>query len=654
MKKFHTLQQKIIFYVMSTAILLAVLITVILSAGSIRSANTILLDLMQITARIASQNASSNLHILAERMYELSSEEIFSSSSADSLQKQERLDKVKLEVEFVWLSAYDTSGKKLYGDESAPASIADTEYYTYLTQTKNTVISDPYYEQDILQLCVGIPLKQENEVVGYLIGSYKYDILNDVLSMLILGDTGNALLLNKNGDIIGDSKLEATGQKQNIYSLYPSSKNNDIYDRALAFQTGSALMKLKNTNYYVGYSPILGTNWALFVKAPQGEFMGAVNIAILLSILLMMSLLLIAAAFIIRVAKKIAFSLSLATGRLQALAEGNLTEKVVVSNDIAETEILTNALSKTVGSLNSYIQNIQSCLGTLSSGDYTIEIPDCFDGDFSSIRISLCHITDSLNQTMRQMNSSSKDIHKNSVEVSEYARQLSDISLKQSNLIDQLEKSAGDISASIEKNKKNVCSIEQYSKDAEKKTDMGSGYMQTMLDMMGQIHNSMEEISKISQLIEGISNQTNLLSLNASIEAARAGEAGRGFSVVAAQIGQLSNQTASALSQTGEIITHAAKIIQDGLNTAEQTAKAFQEIQEVTKQYYQISNVLSETVSEQTVAVDYVNGQLSSLKEIADTNRLLAEEADKTAESSLVQSKQLQDYVSQVKVKEEK
>ncbi len=62
MKRFRNIKQKIIFCVMSVAILLSVMITIIMSAGNIRSANTALLDNMQSIARIASQSISSNLH----------------------------------------------------------------------------------------------------------------------------------------------------------------------------------------------------------------------------------------------------------------------------------------------------------------------------------------------------------------------------------------------------------------------------------------------------------------------------------------------------------------------------------------------------------------------------------------------------------------
>ncbi len=133
------------------------------------------------------------------------------------------------------------------------------------------------------------------------------------------------------------------------------------------------------------------------------------------------------------------------------LADGNLSEEVVhlATND--EAEMLTEALAKTVDSLNSYIQDIQTSLGSLSSGDYAIAIPDNFDGDFVSIRDSLSDITDALNKTMLRMNDSSSAVNQNSTEVSNYARQLFDGSQNQAALLKTLESSMQDITATIEK-----------------------------------------------------------------------------------------------------------------------------------------------------------------------------------------------------------
>ena len=645
MKKFRTLNHKIIFYVMFVSICLALLITVIMSFGSIRSTNVILLDNMRITARIASQNISSNLHLLTERMYTLSSEDTFLSESVTKEQKEARIDEAETLIEFVWLAAYDTSGHKLYGDETAPDSVADTGYYAQIEKTGSTVIGEPYRQEGLWQLCVAVPLKDEEGITGYLVGSYKYDLLNDVLSLLILGNTGTAIILNEDGTVIGDRELENAAGRQNVYELYPSEKNARVFDKALEFQTGSAIIREHGVRHYAGYAPIPGTNWSLLVDVPQVDYMGTLLFSELVTIILTLLLLFISAALIIPLAGKISGSLSLATGRLQALADGNLTEKVVPSASNDETRILTSALAKTIESLNLYIQDIRECLGALAAGDYTVEIPDGFHGDFISIRDSLSHIALSLNQTMAQMSRSAVEVNRNSSGVSGYARELYDGSVNQSALLEQLVKSMDDIQASIRQN-------EACSENAKEKTALGAGYMQDMLRTMNEVHDAVAEISKISKLIEDISNQTNLLSLNASIEAARAGEAGRGFMVVASQIGRLSRQTADALHQTMDIIEHSTTVIRQGLDTADQTAGAFGQIREVTEQYRDISERLSVTVEEQTRSVKTVNTQLMSLREIADANRDLAQETDKMAADSLAQSEGLKDYVARVKVKD--
>lgn len=642
MKKYHDLKHKIIFYVMSAAILVTILVTSIMFSGSVRSTDATQLDNMQITARIAAQNISSNLHLLTERMFNFSQENIFFDETFSPEERQEHINAIKLQIEFVWLAGYAPNGQKLYGDASAPDSISDTEYYSMMTQTGNITIGEPYYANDTLQLCVGVPLKDGESLTGYLIGSYKYDILSDVLNPLVLGDTGSACIINDNGDIIGDRDLQNIIDRANIYELYPSSANTESFDKITAFQVGSKKLKLGNKpgymEYYTGYSPIPGTNWALFMYAPRIEFMDTTYMSTALSGLMSLILLVVAAAVMIPVSQRISTPLSLATARLKALSDGNLTDAVLLSDSNDETSILTESLSSTVASLKHYVQNIELCLSTLASGNYANDIPDDFRGDFSSIRNSLCNITNALNNTMLKMNQSS-------LEVSRNARLLLDGSKEQTNVLHDMEQNMAAIISSIDRNKDNVLQIEQCAELATEKANLGASYMQSMLDSMAEIHSAVNAISNVSLMIEEISRQTNLLSLNASVEAARAGEAGRGFSVVAGEIRELSTRTTEALSETGKLIERSAETIRSGLDTANQTAKTFQEISDLTQQYRDISARLSNTVQEQTSAVDYANSSLAALQNIADRN-------DKMSAQSLAQAEDLKKYVSQVKIKE--
>ena len=74
----------------------------------------------------------------------------------------------------------------------------------------------------------------------------------------------------------------------------------------------------------------------------------------------------------------------------------------------------------------------------------------------------------------------------------------------------------------------------------------------------GALEKEIKRIGTVSKEIDDIAKQTNLLALNATIEAARAGDAGRGFAVVAGEVKNLSNQTAKATAEVGEVVKDLA------------------------------------------------------------------------------------------------
>lgn len=132
----------------------------------------------------------------------------------------------------------------------------------------------------------------------------------------------------------------------------------------------------------------------------------------------------------------------------------------------------------------------------------------------------------------------------------------------------------------------------------------------TVAGKMNDLQNYTDNMKNILDLINGIADQTSLLSLNASIEAARAGEVGKGFAVVANEISGLANQTSEATGNINDMISNMAQALQQviqAVNTLlennqkqgeniNRTAVCFQEIARNTDEVLNRSNSLAEVV----------------------------------------------------------
>ena len=139
-------------------------------------------------------------------------------------------------------------------------------------------------------------------------------------------------------------------------------------------------------------------------------------------------------------------------------------------------------------------------------------------------------------------------------------------------------------------------------------------------DIIWQLGEESKEILGIIKVITGISNQTNILALNASIEAARAGEHGKGFAVVASEIQKLAEQTKAAVDDIGKIVTEAVRHTENAVNVMEQsvelTKAGMESIREVGNSTAVItsSNIrMSDQIMEMDQTVENIKQQSSEV-----------------------------------------
>ena len=649
-----SIKTKIIRYVMAVSIVIVCLITSFMVAASFDTTDHTMLNTMEPMVKIASQNVSSNLHLLTERIYQLSeSTEIKEMLSSDGEDPgiEAFLEGEANKVEFVWIGIYHTDGAKYTGYGNAPADISDRKYYEFLRATENIVIGEPAMQDDLIQLAVGIPLKTEEETAYYLVGSYKYDILNDVLSNMNLGETGTAYIVNEEGQIVGDKDIENIAKMVNVYDMYPGSKSRDMYEKVIGGQTGSQKITLHNTPHYAAYSPIPGTLWSLVIDVPVKEFKTRGITAAILGVVLAVVVLLIGQAMITRMVSGLTEHLRAATGRIEALSEGDLASAVNKAETGDEIEVLTTALARTVEQLNSYITNISYVLGELSGGNYTVQTTGEYSGDFAALKEALAVITDSLNRNMEAMRDTAREVAQNTDVVAERTKQMQQDSGEQMEAVTRLNESTNRIVSNIEMIIDSARRVKECSDATDSKVTQGNEEMAGLIANMDEISSNMDEIRQISGMIEGIAAQTNLLSLNASIEAARAGEQGKGFAVVAEEVRELAVQSANASAQTTKIIKNTSDTIQKGVEAVKAMEASLLEIAENTSRFSEITDNLEQVIVEQKAAAEDVKSDLEAVDQIAGGNADTARQTNAACEDFTRQAQMLTELVSQVRIR---
>ena len=144
---------------------------------------------------------------------------------------------------------------------------------------------------------------------------------------------------------------------------------------------------------------------------------------------------------------------------------------------------------------------------------------------------------------------------------------------------------------------------------------IGEKNINDAMEAMEQIKVKTNKITEFTSLISEISDQTNLLSLNASIEAARAGEYGRGFAVVAMEVTKLAEKTMTSVKEVKSIIHDTIKTVNHGYACVNDSSESLKKL---------IQNVQKVQSSSQKINVQIVKQEDNTIK-ISKSSKALAE-----------------------------
>ena len=592
----------------------------------------ILLDVLKPMAVQSGEAVKANMDIMADRVGVMASDRRLSGVVSDREQLQAVLAEVAKAYEFQGIAFYDVEGNAVAKEGNIEDNVKRQEWFKALRGAEVPVIGEPVIMEETVGIPVGMQVQTGEETVGYLVVLYPSSVLSEVLASIQLGQTGMALIVNEEGIIIGHSQEEIVRQQINLYTLDGETSETELFDKALAGETGVGESYMNGQDVYIGYCPIEDTQWSVLVEVPKNDYSKTTTIAmynVMVGTIGGLSLALIAIWFMMT---KLTAQLKEAIIRMNKLSEGDLKSEVKVTKSGDEVEVITASMKTTIESVNVYITEIQRVLESISNGNLNISADGDYKGDFIVLKESLTQIIDSLNQIMKNVNHTAYQLMDTAHSMGQQSDELHQSVTVQTDAMDIL-------NLEVETIRSNLDEVTECTRETRQRADEiavqiadGNLKMKELQNAMRAIEQNAEDITKISQLIEGISQQTNILALNAAVEAARAGEAGKGFAVVAGEVRVLAGQSAEAAKSTMEMIETSSSLIKKGARLMEETSEALAAIQKGSNAVTNIAGNLSDKVDIQESALKEISGKVEEMSQITQRNM---ESAERTASASI-------------------
>ena len=273
MKAKNSLRIKIIFGTVLAVSLLAAALVIIMIKVMDYLTDTILQETLRPMAKTAAMAVQGNLHLMADRISLIEDNDIFKDPGAGREEKRRILDRAESGIEFVWLGLYTADGELETGTPASPQSLAP--YFVFAMQeTKNLVISDTLYGSgNIPEIVMGTPVLSGEKIINYLVGSYKYDILNDVLDNLNISLNSTAYIVNEYGQFMVHKNRIRVRSGDSIFMDHPpGSALDEILAMMLRGQIDSARFDVGAAHKIFSFSPIRGTRWFLVIEAHKKDF----------------------------------------------------------------------------------------------------------------------------------------------------------------------------------------------------------------------------------------------------------------------------------------------------------------------------------------------------------------------------------------------
>lgn len=623
-EKRRSLNRRILRSTILNILVLVIVCCVIMAAAMQSLANNILLDSLQPMARQSAKTVEANIHMLADRMMTIAGDTRMIAGDPETPAADLRAGRNEVLVEAAeiyelhTIGLYGMDGRLVQGISGAPEAL-DSGFFALLQETDNLTTASSTKYQDRLGITMGMPVKENGETALYVVGVYKYDTLDDVISSINLGRHGAAYMVNHSSAAITghpDQSLVLSGGTM----AQLNGGNQEVITRVTSDETGAAEYRVDGQAMLAAFSPVRGTQWSLVIQVPKADYNSYINGAMMVAVLSTLAVLAVSILLVLRLARSISSPVKSVTGRMVALSGGDLHTEVVQVHSGDELEVMTRTLGDTVESVNRYISDIQQVLTQVASGNLVVEPQVEYQGDFSLIQTSLSAILQSMNETISGFRAAAGRLAEMSEELNGQSGQLHQASMEQTESTEELVNEVSHVKEQLAGVTKSSGQTREKTGEIARCIEEANTRMDALSQAMDGISSNAQRITQIAKAIEDIAFQTGILAINASVEAARAGTAGKGFAVVAEEVRQLAARSSEAAQSAAEMVGSTTSIIRSGVELTADAAGSLRDISAVSSQISGITDQLVAAVQGQESALAIMEERIAAISEIAGRN----------------------------------